>query len=204
MTCHLRAFLGADDAALLPLITEGGPLAAVLKAIGSPLSEPARAVLAAELTSATGGLLEEELGSILLSGLMTYPGLTDAGRQTAADADLTHLVTLDDHLVRVVHEPHIDVCVDRTRVCRLRWALSVTFTVQGLAATVRAGRLVHLRIARCTAEAELSWDGESLLRRDDLVDAPLVMRLGSGVPIPQAFTAEAQVRGTARVTPLPS
>jgi hypothetical protein len=204
MTGHLRAFLGAGDEALLARITEGGPLAAVRKAIASPLSEPARTVLAAELTAAVGGLLEEELDTMLLSGLLTYQGLADAARQTAADPDLTHLVTLDDHLVRVVHEPHLDVCVDRNRVCRLRFTLSVTFSVQGLAATVRAGRLVHVRIARCTALAELTWDAESLLHHDDLVGEPLVLRLGSGVPIPRAATEPAQVRGTARVTPLPS
>lgn len=204
MTGHLRTFLGADDEALLQRLTEGGPLTAVLTAIASPLSDAARTVLAAELTSALGGLLEEELSTILLSGLLTYEGLADAGRQTAADADLTHLVTLDDHLVRVLHEPHIDICLDRARVCRLRFTVSVTFTVQGLAATVRAGRLAHVRIARCTAGADLTWDDEPLLHHNDLVGAPLVLRLGSGVPIPQATIKQSQVRATARVTPLPT
>ena len=201
MSHHLRAFLGADDPTLNQRLTDG-PLAAVLEAFGTPLTEPAHAALAAELTAATGGLLEEELGTILLAGLMSYERLIDAGRETAAEEDLTQLVTMDDHLVRVVHEPHIDVHLDRRQVYELRLTLSVEFTVQGLAATIRAGRLAHLRIGRCTADVSLSWQDGELLRRTDLVEAPLVIRLGSGVPIPQAFETPAHVRGTARVTPL--
>jgi hypothetical protein len=201
VTHHLRAFLGADDQTLNRRLTDG-PLAAVLEAFGEPLSEPAREALAAELTAATGGLLEEELDTILLSGLMSYERLIDAGRETAAEEDLTHLVTMDDHLVRVVHEPHIDVHLDRRPAFELRLTLSVEFSVRGLAATVRAGRLAHVRIARCTADVALSWQNGPLLERDDLVEEPLVMRLGCGVPIPQAFEKPVHVRGTARVTPL--
>jgi hypothetical protein len=204
VTRHLRAFLGADEATLNDRLTHDGPVDAVLAAIGHRLSGPAVAALAAELTAAAGGLLEEELGAILLAGLMTYQGLIDAGRETIADEDLTVLVTLDDHLVRVVHEPHIDVHADRRRVYELRLTLSVAFTVQGLAATVRAGRLIHVRIGRCTAEVALSWQQGSLLENSDLVEAPLVIRLGCGVPIPQAFESQAQVRGTARVAHSPS
>jgi hypothetical protein len=202
LTHHLRAFLGADDATLAQRLTEDGPLTAVLAAIGGKLSGPARAALTAELTAATGGLLEEELGAILLSGLMSYAGLIDAGRETAAAEHLTQLVTLDDHLVRMVHEPHIDVHADRRRAYELRLTLAVEFTVQGLAATIRAGRLAHVRIGRCAADVSLSWQDGPLLQRCDLVEAPLVIRLGSGVPIPEAF--QAQLRGTARVTPLTS
>jgi hypothetical protein len=202
VTYHLRAFLEADDATLTRRLTDGGPLAAVLEAIGDHVSEPARAALAAELAAATGGLLEEELSAILLSGLMTYPGLIDAGRETVAAEDLTHLVTLDDHLVRIVHEPHIDVHVDRRRVYELRLTLLVEFTVQSLAATVRAGRLAHLRIGQCTADVTLSWQNGPLLHRADLVEAPLVIRLGCGVPIPEAFEDRTHIRGTAHVTPL--
>lgn len=202
MTYHLRAFLEADDAMLTRRLTDGGPLAAVLEAIGEHVSEPARAALAAELAAATGGLLEEELSAILLSGLMRYPGLIDAGRQTAAAEDLTHLVTLDDHLVRIVHEPHIDVHVDRRRVYELRLTLLVEFTVAALVATVRAGRLAHLRVGTCTAEVTLSWQHGPLLHRTDVVDAPLVIRLGCGVPIPEAFEDRAHIRGTAHVTPM--
>jgi hypothetical protein len=195
---HLRAFLGADDAALTQRLADGGPMAHVLAAIGTNLSDPARAALAAELAAAAGGLLEEDLSAILLSGLMSYHCLVEAGRETTAEQDLTRLVTMDDHLIRVVHEPHIDLLVDRRQVYELRLTLTVAFTVQGLVATVRAGRVVHLRIGRCTAEVSLSCDGDALLHRSDLVDAPLVLRLGSGIPIPEA-TVAAQARGTARV-----
>jgi hypothetical protein len=202
VTHHLRAFLGADDATLTERLTDGGPLTAVLEAIGGELTAPARAALATELTAATGGLLEEELGAILLSALMGHEPLIEAGRETAAEEDVTRLVTLDDHHIRVVHEPHIDVHLDRRRVYELRLTLSVEFTVLGLAATVRAGRLAHVRIGRCTAEVTLSWPDGPLLTRTDLLEAPLVLRLGCGVPIPQAFELPAHVRGTARVTPV--
>jgi hypothetical protein len=200
MTAHLRAFLGADDAALTHELTHGGPMESVLRANGRTLSDPARGALAAELATATGGLLEEELGAILLSGLMGYHRLIDAARETAAEPDVTRLVALDDHRVEVVSEPHLDVLVDRERVYELRLTLCVAFTVQGLAATVRAGRLAHVRIGRCTADVELSWAQRTLLRRSDLVDAPLIIRLGGGVPVPRATEPE-HARGTARVRP---
>lgn len=199
MTYHLRAFLGADDAMLTRQLTDSGSIEAVLGALPRRLSGSAQAALGAELSAAAGGLLEEDLGSILLAGLMGYHCLVDAARETAADPDVTRLVTLDDHLVRVTCDPHIDVLVDRDRVYELTLTLSVTFTVQGLAATVRAGHLVHVRIWRCEADVRLSWQDHTLLERSDVVDAPLLIRLGSGIPVPQAIVAD-QARGTARVT----
>jgi hypothetical protein len=199
VTYHLRAFLGADDATLRRELTDSGSIEAVLGAIPRPLSGPARAALGAELSAAAGGLLEEDLGSILLAGLMGYHCLVEAARETAADPDVTRLVALDDHLVQVTYEPHIDVLVDRDRVYELALTLSVSFTVQGLAATVRAGHLVHVRIWRCEADVRLSWQDHTLLRRGDVVDAPLLIRLGSGIPVPQAVVPD-QARGTARVT----
>jgi hypothetical protein len=58
-----------------------------------------------------------------------------------------------------------------------------------------------VRIGRCTADVTLSWQDGTLLQRDDLVEAPLVIRLGCGVPIPEAFEDQIHIRGTARVTP---
>ena len=49
--------------------------------------------------------------------------------------------------------------------------------------------------------AAVSWRGP-LLHRTDVVDAPLVIRLGCGVPIPEAFEDRAHIRGTAHVTPM--
>ncbi|GAA3341426.1 hypothetical protein GCM10020358_32710 [Amorphoplanes nipponensis] len=198
---HLRAFLGADDAALTHHLTHDGPLEPVLGAIGRELTGPARAALAAELATAAGGLLEEDLGAMLLGGLMSYRGLLDAGQETTAEPDLTRLVLLDDHLVRVVHEPHLDVIADRRQVYELRLTLTVEFTVEGLAATVRGGHLVHVRAARCAADAELAWAGHPLLHHSGLVDAPLVMRLGAGIPLPAPAAVPALARGTARVRP---
>jgi hypothetical protein len=199
MTGHLRDFLGADDPTLTRRLAEGGPVGAVLDAVPARLSGPAREALGAELSAAAGGLLEEDLGSILLSGLMGYHCLVAAARETAADADVTRLVTLDDHLVRVTYDPHIDVLVDRERVYELRMGLSVTFTVRGLAATVRAGRLAYVRVAHCAADVRLSWEEHTLLQRSDLVAAPLLIRLGAGIPVPRA-TLPDHARGTARVT----
>lgn len=197
---HLRAFLGADDATLGRRLTEAGTAQAVLDAIPGRLSGPAREALSAELTAAAGGLLEEDLGAILLSGLLGYRGLVAAARETAAEADTTSLVTLDHHLIQVTSEPRIEVLVDRRQAYELELTLSVRFTVRGLAATVRAGRLTHVRIGECAADVSLSWAEETLVRHRDVVDAPLVIRLGSGLPVPQA-TDEDQARGTARIPP---
>lgn len=202
MADHLRAFLGADDATLTRRLTAAGTVRAVLDALPGTLSGPAEQALGAELTAAAGGLLEEDLDSILLSGLLGYRGLVDAARRTAAEEDMTSLVTLDHHLVRVTSEPSVEVLVDRHEVYELRLTLTVTFTVQGLVATVRAGRLAHVRIGRCSADVSLSWAGQALVRHSGLVDAPLVLKLGSGVPVPQvADPADdpALARGTARV-----
>lgn len=198
MAYHLRAFLGADDATLTRRLDEAGTVQAALGALGSRLSGPAREALGAELTAATGGLLEEDLGSILLCGLLDYDRLVDAALETAADEEVTSLVTLDHHLVRVTAEPWIELLVDQRPAYELRLTLSVTFTVQGLVATVRAGRLAHVRIGRCAADVSLSWAGQALVRGSALVDAPLVIKLGAGLQVPQAADPE-HARGTARV-----
>ncbi len=131
MTYHLRAFLGADDATLTRALTDGGPIEAVLGAIPGRLSGPARTALAAEITAAAGGLLEDDLGSVLLSALMGHHGLVAAARETAAEPDVTRLVTLDDHVIRATDEPHVDVLVDHARVYVVRLVLTVALTVRG-------------------------------------------------------------------------
>jgi len=204
MTLSMRNFLAVDEDTLTQSLEQRGPMSPLLEAIGTRLSGPGKAAVGRAVGSAADTLLDLDLGEMLLAGWRTYEALRKAARSTVTEPSSTELVELASHRITSTYEPHVDLYVDDKKLYELKLTLSVLFEVHSLIATVRAAHLVDLQCGRCDVTGKMSWSGGTLLEKSGQIEAPLVVPLGSGVPLLHVTELPAASwRGTARVSPLP-
>jgi len=202
MTLNVRAFLDADEQRLRQSFEQAGPMRGLIDAVGQRLSGPGQAAVSREVTAAADNLLELDLGTMLIAGWRTYDTLRTAARSTLADPRTAEVVQLASHRMTSTYEPRVDLYVNDQKVYQLQLTLSGVFEVHSLTATVRAAHLVALQCGRCDTTITLSWPGGTLLRREGQIDPPLVVPIGTGIPL--LADADGQLgrfRGSAPVNP---
>ena len=108
----------------------------------------------------------------------------------------------------VRQQPSVDLLVREMRLATLHVELALEFTVRGLAATVRGGRLVALTGGSCTVTATLALEQRKVAERKGEIRLPLLVHVGSGIPLlraadhaPTVETAVTETQPPARVEP---
>jgi hypothetical protein len=185
---------GDQDEAMASRLLAGalaGPLASVSPA-AAQLVERAAAGLA-------GRLLDLDLADLLAAGWRKHAALAEAARITAADPAREQVVDLAAHRVTCTHSPALEIQLDGVKVATVDFELRVAFTVVGLAAAVREGRLVGLRSGRCELSVTLSAEGIPVVERNAEVDLAVMIPLGDGVPLVPAAEPAAPARPIGRV-----
>lgn len=126
-----------------------------------------------------------DLAAVLAAGWSHYAALRDAGRATLADPAVSRVVELARHEITSEQHPYVDVLVDEVPVTRVNLQVRLVLVIVGLAATVRAGRLVTLTGGDCEATASFAVEGTTVLSRPWRLDLPLEVTLGAGIPLTQ-------------------
>ena len=147
------------------------------------LSTTAVAVVDREIGTVTDGLLNLDLGDVLLSAWQKYAKLTDAARRTLAVSGSEEIVPLAAHTIRSTYSPHVDLVVNGVRVHSFKFELEIVFELTALQAIVRAGTLTALRGGECVVTAVLSLDGVQLVKKIRPVDLELMVRLHPPRPL---------------------
>lgn len=176
---------GSEDNAVGAL-NEGlasSPVAGVLGTAVAGLSSATRDAAVGELSTVISGLLSLDLAHILLAGWRKHGALVAAARRTATAPDTQELVEMVTHTINWSHEPYVELFVDELRVATVRIQLTLDLEVQALVATVAHGRLVGVHSGRCTVRAALSTEEVRLAEQTAHIELPLVLPLGSGVPL---------------------
>lgn len=145
------------------------------------VSTAGRDAVQRHLASAVAGLLEIDLADLVVGGWRTHTALTGASRRTWAAPGAVEVVDLLAHTVTASYEPYVDVNVETVTVARVEVALTVVFTVTGLAATVRDGALVGLTGGRCVTEARLAVHGVPMLQRTQTFVPDVLVPLRRGI-----------------------
>ncbi len=184
-----RAFLlggdtGADTAAVLARsLRECGVARSAIQGLRN-LSVSALQAVHGEVATVADGLLELDLGDVLLSGWRKYTDLTKAAERTLASAGSEEVVALATHRVVSTHRPSVDLIVDGAKVHTFVFELKVEFDLKGVVAVVRRGDLVALRCGECVVTATLTLEGTSLKRsRKGRIDLALAVRLDPPIPL---------------------
>jgi hypothetical protein len=192
----VRRFLGDEDslAALARARSEQG-FGRIATRVLQQATESARSAVGAEVMRSMDGLLDLDVGRMLLAGWRKYRRLTEAADQTRTASGTSAVVSLAEHTVTSTHRPRVDLLVREKRVASVHLELSVRFTVRGVAATVRDGKLVSLTGGAAEIGAELSIEDHPVAHRTRRLDLRLVVRLGNGVPLGRAAREDLPAQG---------
>jgi hypothetical protein len=153
------------------------------------LSSAAAGLVDREIGAVLSGLLELDLGDVLLAGWRGHRALVAAGQRTAADPAGREVVDLASHRVRWASRPAVDLVLDGVRLATLEFALDVEFVLVGVAAVVWRGYLVAAQGGDCTVTGQLSFADVPLLRNSWRVDVAWLVRLDPAVPLVDAEPA---------------
>jgi hypothetical protein len=137
------------------------------------------------------GLLNLDLGNLVIAGWRKQAELADAAERTAANPGTSQVVKLATHRISSVHRPYVELLLDDVHLTNVNFELDIEFVVTALAVTVRDGHVVSLHAGDCDVTATLAAEGIRLASRQDHLELPLVvrwplrLRLGGGSdPLP--------------------
>jgi hypothetical protein len=149
------------------------------------VSPGGRVSIERELAGALAGLLDLDVGDMLVAGWRHHRALVAAAHATAADPNAVEVVQLATHRITAQHHPYVDIVVNGAKVVTVHFDLGLTFDVDSFLGTVRYGRLASIQSGRCTTTVGLGCEGHDLVTRQFVFDAPVTVRLGEGVPLVQ-------------------
>jgi hypothetical protein len=152
------------------------------------LSRAGRKAVDRQVATVVNGMLNLDLGDLVVNGLGKITDLIAAARRTLAAAESREIVELSTHTISCAHHPHVDVLVNDARVATLRFDLALKFVVKGLSGTVSNGRLVSLHAGACDVVGSLAAEGRQLVKREGHFQLPLLIKLGDGVPLLRSRT----------------
>lgn len=162
----------------------------VLDAVGSKLSRltgDGREAANDALASAAAGLLDLDLGDVLIYAWRTQERLADAARETLRAPGRREVVQLASHQITSTYNPDVDLMVDGVRVHTFHFQLDLVLTIDVAAVIVRNGRLVEVKAGDGSVSGTLTLKmpggDASLLHQERRINLHLTIRVGNGIPL---------------------
>ena len=183
----LGSGLEDDTAALRQALSEHN----VLDAVGGKLSRltgEGREAANDALAATAAGLLDVDLGDVLIYAWRTQERLADAARETLRAPGRKEIVQLASHQVTSTHNPAVDLLVDGVRVHTFHFQLNLVLTIEVAAVIVQSGRLVAVKAGDGSVSGTLTLKmpggDATLLHQERQIDLHLIIRVGNGIPLP--------------------
>jgi hypothetical protein len=136
----------------------------------------ARAAAEDQVGVVADGLLDLDLGDLVVAGWRKQERLAAAARRTAANPGSAERIELATHRISSVHRPSVELLLDDTHLTEVHFELDVEFVIKALEVTVREGRVVSLHAGECDVSATLAAEGIRLAGRQRTYELPLVVR----------------------------
>jgi hypothetical protein len=140
------------------------------------VSEAGRQAAADQVAVVAHGLLDLELGDLVVAGWRKQGQLAAAAERTAANPGTSEVVELATHRVSSAHHPSVEVLVNDAHLATVTFDLEVELVVKALVVTVRDGHVVSLHSGACDVAATLAAEGIQLASRRAHFELPLVVR----------------------------
>jgi hypothetical protein len=161
----------------------------ILSQVGGELTRltpEARRAADLTLASVTAGLLEIDLGDVLIFCWRTHDRLVNAAKETIRVPGRQEVVQLGSHQVTWMQNPTVDILVDGARVHTFRFRLTLVFQIE-VAAVVQQGKLTALQAGDSsvagTFSVEIPGGDIELLRHERKIDLHAIVQLGSGIQL---------------------
>ena len=190
----VSAFLFGEDQdteqALAQALHEQGVLGSTGTAL-ELVSEAGRQAATNQVAVVAHGLLDLDLGDLVVAGWRKQGQLAAAAERTAANPGSSEVVELATHRISSAHHPFVELLVNDVHLATVTFDLQLEFVVKALVVTVRDGQVVSLHSGACDVAATLAAEGVRLASRRAQFELPLVvrwplqLRLGGGSdPLP--------------------
>jgi hypothetical protein len=140
------------------------------------VSEAGRDAAADQFAVVAHGLLDLDLGELVVAGWRKQGQLAAAAERTAANPGTSEVVELATHRVSSAHHPSVEVLVNDAHLATVTFDLEVELVVKALVVTVRDGHVVSLHSGACDVAATLAAEGIQLASRRAHFELPLVVR----------------------------
>ena len=151
------------------------------------LTQQGREAADEQLASVTAGLLDLDLGDLLIYGWRTRERLVRAARQTRQIPGRHEVVQLGSHRITSAHNPTIDLLIDGVKVHTFRFQLTVIFDIEVAAVIIQDGRLTALRAGdgavTCTLTLEMPGGDVELVNLQRNINLHLIINIGHGIPL---------------------
>jgi hypothetical protein len=139
------------------------------------------------LASVTAGLLDLDLGDVLIYGWRTHDRLVNAAKQTMRAPGRQEVVQLGSHQVSWTKQPTVDLLLDDVRVHTFHFQLTIVFEVDVASAIVEQGKLTALKAGDGSVAGTLTLrmpGGDiRLLQQKQNINLHVIVHLGSGIPL---------------------
>ena len=139
------------------------------------VSEDGREAAGNQVAAVAQGLLDLDLGDLVIAGWRKQ-GQLAAAERTAANPGSSEVVELATHRVSSAHHPFVELLVNDVHLATVTFDLDIEFVVKALVVTVRDGHVVSLHTGACDVAATLAAEGIQLASRRAHFELPLVVR----------------------------
>jgi hypothetical protein len=151
------------------------------------LTQQGREAAEEQLASVTAGLLDLDLGDLLIYGWRTGERLVKAARQTRQIPGRQEVVQLGTHRITSAHKPTIEVLVDGVKVHTFRFQLTVIFDIGVAALIIRDGLVTALKAGdgavTCTLALQMPGADIELINQRRKINLHLIINIGHGIPL---------------------
>jgi hypothetical protein len=151
------------------------------------LTQQGREAAEEQLASVTAGLLDLDLGDVLIYAWRTREQLVKAARQTRQIPGRHEVVQLGTHRITSAHNPTIELLIDGVKVHTFRFQLTVIFDIDVAALIIRDGLLTALKAGdgaiTCTLTLEMPGGDVELVNQQRKINLHLIINIGHGIPL---------------------
>jgi hypothetical protein len=141
------------------------------------VSQAGRQAADSQVATVAHGLLDLDLGDLVVAGWRKQGELAAAAERTAANPGSSEVVELASHRISSVHRPFVELLINGAHVATVNFELDIEIVVKALVVTVRNGHVVSLHTGACDVAAKLAAEGLQLASRRAHFELPLIIRL---------------------------
>jgi hypothetical protein len=140
------------------------------------VSQAGRQAANSQVATVAHGLLDLDLGDLVIAGWRKQGELAAAAERTAANPASSEVVELATHRISSVHRPYVELLINDVHVANVNFELDIEFVIKALVVTVTNGHVASLHTGACDVAATLAAEGIQLASRRAHLELPLVVR----------------------------
>lgn len=100
------------------------------------------------------------------------------------------LVPLVKHKVKSEHTPYVEISLNQTPVCQIKFEIELELELEGVILKIQAARIQEARISTCKGKGEIKCEGVKIKEKElQKINLPGTIKFKSAEPLATAATA---------------